>query len=208
MKRIFILMLLIILTCFNIDCSFMSTGLKEPENNKTIIVVGSISIDLFQYLNMTKTYRSGVKVIIAGRHKKNGSYVYKNYWVETDTRGYFYLENVPDGDYALRGFRFETVGPSYFLTVISPLQNKDDKFQVSRAVKIPDKTFVFNYPVQNRIANLWHNYFLIDRGQEVHPKVYFQYNNFRLVTGKTLMEPNVISYFTEKFPQSSWFKEN
>ena len=87
------------------------------------------------------------------------------------------------------------------------MQCENDKFEVSRTVKIPDGANVFDFPVQNRIVNLWHNYFILDRGQDVHPKVYFQYNDFRLVTGKTLLEPSVVSYFAEKYPQSSWFKE-
>jgi len=207
MKRILILSLLIFLISFSTYCSFLSSGLKEPENDNTIVVVGSIAVDLFEYRDITKTFRSGVKVIIAGRYRVNGTFVHKNYWVETDARGYFYLDNVPNGDYALRGFRFQTVGPSYFLTVTNPLQNENDKFEVSRTVKMPDGANVFNCPVQNRVVNLWHNYFIIDRGQDVHPKVYFQYDNFRLVTGKTLLEPSVVSYFAEKYPQSSWFKE-
>ena len=174
-------------------------------NDDKIIVIGSIAIDLFEYRNMTKTYRSGVDVIIAGRYVENGSVVHKNYWIETDDRGYFYLENIPNGDYALRGFRFQTVGPSFFLTVTNPLQNENDNYTVSRAAKLSETAHIFNFPVQNRIVNLRHNYFILDRGQEVHPRVYFRLDNLRLATGKNLLEPDVLTYFKEQYPQSKWF---
>ncbi|HDL18631.1 MAG TPA: hypothetical protein ENH29_06220 [Bacteroidetes bacterium] len=194
-------------TVAGISCSFMKSTFQEPKDEKRIIVVGSIAIDLFEYRNITKTYRSDVQVIIAGRYRKNGKVVHKNYWATTDDRGYFFLANVPEGDYALRGFRFQTVGPSFYLTVINPLKTEKDKFMVTRTAKLPDAAFVFKYPVINRIVNLRHNYFILDRGKTVHQRVYYRLENLRLVTGKTLVEPDVVSYFAGKYPRSAWFKK-
>ena len=188
-----------------LSCSFAGRTLPEPKNDKNIVVIGSIAIDLFEYRGMTKTFRSGVKVILAGRHKEGEKVVHKDYWVNTDERGYFFLPNVPEGDYALRGFRFQTVGSDFFLTAINPLRTENEKYVISRAAKIPDGAFFFKFPQFNRNINLRHNYFIVDRGQEVHPHVYFRLDNLRLVTGEILQEPDVESYFKGRYPQSLWF---
>lgn len=192
---------------FFLSCSFSSKTLPDPQNDKNIVVIGSICIDLFEYRGISKTFRSGVKVIIAGRHKEGEKIIHKNYWVETDERGYFFLPNVPEGEYALRGFRFQIVGSDFFLTAINSLRSENDKYIINRAAKIPDGAFVFKFPLTNRTVNLWHNYFIVDRGQEVHPRVYYTLDNLRLVTGEILQEPDVLSYFKSRYPQSRWFQD-
>jgi hypothetical protein len=205
-KTKLLLVYLLLLGIVILSCSFAGRTLPEPNNDKNIVVIGSIAIDLFEYRGMTKTFRSGVKVIISGRHKEGEKVVHKDYWVNTDERGYFFLPNVPEGDYALRGFRFQTVGSDFFLTAINPLRTENDKYVISRAAKIPDGAFVFKFPQTNRMVNLWHNYFIVDRGQDVHPHVKYTLDNLRLVTGEILQEPDVASYFMSRYPQSIWFK--
>lgn len=187
-------------------CSFMGSGLQEPKDENSVIVVGGITIDLFEYRNSTQTYRSNVEVIVAGRYEQEGKTIHKNFWVTTDNRGYFFLSGVPEGDYALIGFRFQTVGPSYFLTVVNQMNSENDKFEVLPTAKLPAQTSVFKYPARGSIVSLRQNYFIIDRGQDVHQKVYYRYDNLRLATGKTLLEPGVVSYFRNLYPESSWFK--
>ncbi len=187
-------------------CSFMGSGLQEPKDEKSVIVIGGLAIDLFEYRNSTQTYRAYVEVIVAGRYQQEGKTIHKNFWVTTDDRGYYFLAGVPKGDYALIGFRFQTVGPSYFLTVVNQMNSENDKFEVVPTAKLPDQISVFKFPARGTIVNLRQNYFIIDRGQEVHQKTYFRFDNLRLATGKTLLEPDVVSYFKNRYPESSWFQ--
>ena len=205
-KKVFPRILSLGLIGFNLGCWSAQNKLVEPKKPDTMAVIGSIAIDLFEYRGITMTYRADVEVIIAGVYKEKGQTVHKNYWVRTDDRGYFFLVNLPRGEYALRGFRFQTVGPSYFITAVNLLRDEKDDFLVTQSASIPEGAYFFKYPAQNRFVNLRHNYFIVDRGQTVHHKVYFQMDNLRLVTGKTLLEPDVLTYFKAKYPGSAWFR--
>jgi|Deesub1362B_J571_1020462.scaffolds.fasta_scaffold16397_2 hypothetical protein len=190
------------------NCAGPVQQFREPQDASRYLVVGSLVVDLLEYRGITDTYRGGIEVSIAGRHVENGQVVHKNYWTMTDDRGYFFLANVPPGDYALRGFRLKVVGGDFFLNVVNPLRTEKDPYRVVKLGPLPDGAFVFPFPAQKNIVNLRHNYFILDRGKEVHHRVYFRLENFKTISGRILNEPDVISYFRSLHPSSLWFQRN
>ena len=178
---------------------------SAPKTDRSFLVIGALTVDLLQYRNITETYRGGIDVIIAGRLKKGGRYIYKNFWTKTDDRGYFFLANVPPGEYALRGFRIQVLGPAFHLLVFSRLRSEKDPYEVVQNARIPVLAGYFPFPARGRIVNLRHNYFILDHGIKAIARNYFKLENLKLVTGRTITEPDVLTYFKQTFPGSGWF---
>lgn len=190
-----------------LGCAAGSTGFKEPgSNGNTLIVLGSLAVDLFEYEGMTRTYRDGVDAIIASKRVTGGKEVYRNYWVKTDDRGYFTLSNVPDGEYSLRGFRIQTFGGPYYLTAVSRLEGPD-QFNIHNKGAVPESGSQFDFIKQNRIVNLRHNYFIVDRGESVHHRVFHRFDDLETASGTRIREPDVLDYFKSKHKDSGWFKQ-
>lgn len=189
-------------------CASVTTTFQEPKTPNTVLVVGSVIVDLFEYRGSSTTHRDGVDVIIAARFQQKGKIIHKNYWVKTNPNGYFVLSNMPAGDYTVRGFRVKLAGSSFSITVANPYRNEKDTFNVlGRSKKIPDGAFHFDYLKQGRILNLRHNYFVVDRGEAVHHKTYFRYDNLKMVTGKIILEPDILTYFKRRYKDSLWFNQ-
>ena len=186
-------------------CASFVTTFQEPKDPNSVLVVGSAIVDLFEYRGNSTTHRDGLDVILAARYTQKGKVIHKNIWVKTNSRGYFVLSNAPPGEYTVRGFRIRIAGSSFSIIVANPLRNQNDKFEVVNPSKIPDEAFHFEYSKQGRIIDLRHNYFIVDRGEIVHHKKYFRYDNLKMVTGIVILEPDVITYFKQKYQDSQWF---
>lgn len=186
-------------------CASVVTTFQEPKDQNSVLVIGSVIVDLFEYRGRSTTYHDGLDVVIAARFKHNGKIIHKNYWVKTNSRGYFVLSNVAPGDYTVRGFQIKIAGSSFKINVASPLRKENDEFLVVGPSKIPKGAFYFSNFKQGRIIDLSHNYFIVDRGEIVHHKSYFRYDNIKMVTGKIILEPDVMTYFKRRFQDSQWF---
>jgi len=186
------------------SCAGPVSQLHDPKGEQSCLIIGSVIADVFQYKGITRTYKYGIDVAIVGRVIENGQERIRGFWAKTDARGYFALSNVPPGEYALKGFRVYVIAGEYSLTVINDLKSPEDRYYIKSSRYIPFTGQYFKYRPRNRIVNLQHNYFILDRGQTVHHRELHRLSGFQLVTGRYLTEPSVPEYFLKRFPKSRW----
>lgn len=204
-----------------------SKSVTSPSNDSTYLVCGSIILEK-NYTrtldgstigeakkpavgrDVQETYRKGIEVTIIGKIlDKKGEEKFKNFYANTDENGYFFIENVPLGEYALRGFQAysdanENIG------VFSSLGSVNDPY--FRMGPLGQESFFkgtyFPYKPNNRIINLRHNVFFLSNTPMLGHQTFLEIRNqnFNFKTIKYTMLP-IEQYLIDKFPENGW-KQN
>ncbi len=187
-----------------IGCAGVHPKLEDPKGDQSVLLIGSIIADVFEYHHITDTFKYATDVAIVGRVNENGRQKIRLFWTKTDEHGYFYLANLPPGEYGIQGFRVKVIGSEDMITVVNDLQDSTEHFHVVARPIIKKTATYFPYKPKNRVVDFGHYYFLLDRGQEVHVKKLYRIKKLRLVTGEDLNEPPVAYYFFNKYPNSGW----
>lgn len=187
-----------------VGCAGVHPKLEDPKGEQSVLLIGSVIADVFEYHHITDTFKYATDVAIVGQVEQNGRLKTKLYWTKTDEHGYFYLANLPPGAYGIQGFRVKVIGSEDMITVVNDLQDSTEYFHTVRRPIIKKRATYFPYKPKNRVVDFGHNYFLIDRGQEVHYKHFYRIKDLRLVTGDLLNEPPVAYYFFNTYPNSGW----
>ena len=76
--------------------------MQEPEAGKCI-VVGALLVENNGVDDFYDAMKSDITVILVGKSIINGEESIEGYRIKTDENGYFYLPNVPQGAYVLKG---------------------------------------------------------------------------------------------------------
>jgi len=179
-----------------------------PTSENTVLIVGQVVLENnFYNTNQTEVVKNGIQVAVIGQIEKNGKKKIVGYWTTTDENGYFYLADVPNGTYNLKGIK-GVVSRGTLVTITNPLKYTGSVFQIQPGeIVIFDGRF-FPFKPQNRIVDLQHNLFVIDKTSErtgsVNHMAYMSLKHAKLVTGETITEPPVPKYFLEKYPTSPW----
>jgi hypothetical protein len=201
--KIFIVFTLLVL----VACGGRIVTLVEPENDETLIVVGSIILQNNGYTPGADVYMDGIDVMITSKIMVNGEEKIKDYWVVTDQNGYFQLSNVPAGNYALKAIK-TTVGVQRLVTIANSLRYSGAEFQIQSRENIPFGAEYFEEKVVGRVVDLKHNFFLIDYASQSNYRVQVRKANLVpkavLVNGAEMTRPSVPEYFIQKFPESKW----
>jgi len=108
MNRKFIFITLII-SIFIFNCSSSVQMVPEPLENKNLLI-GSLLFDIDGYEDNFTTIRRNIEVAIVGKFVKDGIIENFGQWATTDENGYFFIPNLADGEYAIKGFRTHLIG--------------------------------------------------------------------------------------------------
>ena len=187
-----------------LQCATGTQSLKPPADDRSFLLIGSI---LFQssYLDYeAEVLRGSIEVAILGMTEEDGRVKKKGYWTMTDDDGYFFLDNMPPGQYALKGLML-TLSDGTRLIISSPLRYPGDLgFVLQDTEGIIFEGNHFPLKPQGRIMNLEHNYFTIDRTSKIGHAARPSTQGLELITGERIDLPPVPEYFIEAYPESAW----
>ena len=206
MKKLMLLLPILLALNSIWGCAGLQPRFEEPKNNTSVLLIGSVIVDVFEYHHITDTFKYATDVAIMGQVEENGRIKKKLFWTKTDSHGYFYISNLPPGEYGLKGFRVKILGSEDMITVVNDLSDSTDHYNVVSKPVIKKAGNYFPYKPKSRVVDFGHNYFFIDHGKDVHVKHLYRIKDLRLVTGEYLTEQPVAYYFYNKYPKSTWRK--
>lgn len=196
-----------------------SKTVTVPADNSSYLICGSLIVENNFYSSsgdiggftegrqVEETYTKGIEAAVLGKHlSENGNEESKVYYIETDENGYFFLENLPPGEYALKGFRI-SLNDGRYLTVFSDLDGAESAYLMRRREDqmIIAKGDYFPYPAFNRIVNLRHNIFFMSNtymvGHQTGVVIRDQSFNFNDIKYN---RDTIEQYLIDHFPENGW----
>lgn len=187
----------------SINCGSSLQNLPQPHESKNLII-GSLIFEIDGYQNIYRTFRDNIEVAIVGRYVENGQLKQFGEWVITDEYGYFYLANVPDGEYAIKGFRSRVISIGD-VTVVNYLNNPDrNYYELLHNDLIGFNADLFDTRQNHRIINFQHNVFKLFQNEIVEHKRLNRLRDYKLSDGNEIDEQPVPVYYIENFPDSGW----
>lgn len=194
---------LILVLVFLVSCGTSIQTIQEPMQNQNLII-GSIIFDIDGYEeNFTTLYRN-IEVAIVGRNVKDGMFRDFGRWTTTDENGYFFIPNVPDGEYAIKGFRAYLIGLGE-LTIENELIDPQYNFyEIDDENTLSFGAELFDTRSNQRIINFKHNYFKLYRGKIIDFKRFDRIRDLKLSMGDVLNRNPAPVYFIEKYENSGW----
>lgn len=193
-------------------------SITVPVDDNSYLVCGSILVENNWYSSgesgivsdgrqVEEVYEKGVEIAVLGKYTdENGMEKTKGYYTTSDEKGYFYLENVPPGNYALKGFRI-SMNDGRYLTVFSDLDGAESAYLQRRRQEqmIIFKGDYFPFPANNRVVNLRHNVFYMANTAMCGHQTFVVIRDmgFNFSSKKHTKEP-IEQYLIEKFPDNGW----
>jgi hypothetical protein len=186
--------------------------ITEPASGGLNMVVGALLIENMGVDFKSETLSGKVDVYLVGKKKSDNSIV--SYKLKTDNNGYFCVENVPAGNYLIKGVRV-MVGSKYEAKVVNDLELPNSGYYLQRNIQDPIIMEAEWLPKQpdDRVLDLG---FLYIGFQPTGGEAGLSYNllienfdfadNKELNLGKTYNLVTPFDYFKSKFPESPWFK--
>ena len=205
MKKYLILLLIVGMLQFQCGGG-KQVALTAPVGDNILIMGGILVENLtFSSLGRYETIESGIDLVVLGKSEKGGEI--KGYQIVSDNSGYFYLENVPRGQYIIKGAKaiLEDQSEVRFMN-----DWQDNRIRFYRLVR-PEQTIDFSavyFPkqeMQGKILNIGIGYFGLEPGS-ISYKTLTELKNQKLGTEKVHNRLNPLDYFKSKFPDSAWFK--
>ncbi len=205
MKKYFLFVLILGIIGFQINCGGVSSVLTAPIDDN-VLVLGGI---LFENLTNTslgrfETVESGVEIVIVGKDEKSGEI--KGYRTVTDKNGYFHLENVPRGQYVVKGLLVMLEDQSTIRITNDWTFTKSPYYKLTRPEQIIDFNVTY-FPKQEtggKVMSIGIWYYGMDMGSFQHfivPKL----ENRKIRTEKVHNRQTTIDHYKAKFPDSPWF---
>lgn len=197
-------MLIVLLVTFQLlNCSSSVQMVPEPVEQKDLLI-GSLIFDIDGYQDNFQTIFKNIEVAIIGRYVQDGQLKNFGHWVTTDENGYFYIANVPDGEYAIKGFRVQLIGLGN-IGIENELDDPEQNYyELSDEEMIGFSGELLDTRSHQRIVNFKHNIFTLHRTRIVDHKRFDRLQNIKLSTGEVLNDPPVPVYFMERFEGSGW----
>ena len=194
----------VIFSLVMLNCAGSLTSMKEPSEGKNLII-GSVIFENNGYQNRNDVYFSNLEVAIIGIYNEDGNEKVYGKLVFTDKNGYFFIPNVPDGRYAVKGIRVNLAGQAY-LTITNEFRTAVDNYQIQPTENIVYSGTLFDNRPNNRVINLKHNYFTIHPNSEIRYGAYDKIEEFKASNGELLSRPLIYESFIKKYPESGWNK--
>lgn len=214
-------MLFVFLTAsllFFFGCAGTGNGIKtldEPQESG-VLFIGNINVENINQGFEFDNWDYPMQVVIVGKGKDD---VLKKYTVTTDRKGYFFLPNVPVGQYAIKAVIVPLFG-SQPIKLINDLDSYDSQFyrlrhpeeEVEATAKwlpLAGEARILNFDITwlgLRIADVE------DISSLTIGKVLMQKSKDALTSkrfwndGYAYTRITPLDYFKQKFPQASWWK--
>jgi len=196
-------LVLIIFSILLFGCSGSVQMLPAPAENKNLLI-GSLLFDIDGYEDNFTTLRKNIELVIVGRYAEGNDIKNFSQWVTTDEDGYFYIANVPDGEYAIKGFRTYLIGLGNLTVENELLDPQRNYFVLKNEYFISTTGELFDVRSGQHIVNFQHNIITLHRGGIIDNQRYDRLQDLKLSTGEVLNRPPVPVYFMEKFEGSGW----
>ncbi len=204
MKTVYNL-LFIFLLIFLLNCSSSLQMLKEPVDQKNLII-GSLIFDVNGYQDNFVTVKENIDVAIIGRVVKDGEIKTLGFWTITDEYGYFSLANVPNGEYAIKGFRTRVIGIGDIIIENELVDPQRNYFELKRQGVVCFSGSLFVTKTNQRVVNFKNNLITLNTKEFVQFERLNRLNDVKLTTGEIVDELPVPVHFFEKYEQSGWAK--
>ncbi len=202
-KFILLIFLIVFVGCTPPD----PPSLEEPISNDSLIIIGSIVVEDDYYTEVPGVHFEGIEVAILGEIIENGQLKKKGFWTKTDENGYFYLLNMPRGQYALTGIRLYLNNQS-LLVITNSLFTQESEFEIANGDHIPFMGNYFDISPKGRVVNLQTNYFSVDTQSRGYRDLkYFRRSSIhglRLIDGIKLEMNPPNKYYSDLFSGSAW----
>ncbi|MCK5737933.1 hypothetical protein KAH55_02080 [bacterium] len=202
-KYIILPLLLIIMV---MACTPTPIKIAEPESDK-MLVIGAVVVEDDYFTPNTGVHLDDIEVAVLAEYVKDGKLKTTGYWARTDPNGYFYLTNVPRGNYALTGLRFILTDGSE-LVIFNSLTSPDDNFRISEFSHIGFIGNYFDIEPHGSLINLQTNYFSLDEQSRSFLDVkYFRrksIDGIKMVDGNILEMVPTQNYFLRKLGGTGW----
>ena len=207
MKKIVSFFTVLLLTVCIASCGGMVTQLKmqEPEAGKSI-VIGAVLVENNGIDDMYEAQKANIVVVLIGKHIINGEEFIQGYRLKTDANGYFYLPNVPQGAYVLKGIEVD-IGFSGRVLISSRWDGSNQIF--IPAGKMIDHV-VRSWPeeIHENVIDLRINYFMFDPSRRIYADQFMSLKeNTLAIEGRSQTMPNPKVYYRDKYPQIKSFKK-
>ena len=179
--------------------------MQEPETGKALLV-GAVLVENNGLDDVYEAVTGNINVIIVGKHIENTKEIIQGYRLETDENGYYYLSNVPQGAYVLKGIEVN-MGYSGRMLITS-------RWDGPRQIYVPESRLidyvVRNWPeeVKSPVNDMGIRYIKVDPSQQIYTDNFHSLkdNSLALKNIRHTM-PNPIVYFRGKYPEIKCLQE-
>jgi len=195
--------LLLVVAIILVNCSSSVQMLPPPVEHKNLLI-GSLIFDIDGYKDNFTTIRHNIEVAIIGKLVKDSDIQNFSQWTMTDENGYFFIANVPDGEYAIKGFRTHLIGLGNLIIENELIDPQRNYFELKSSDVVAVTGELFDVRPHQRVINFDHNIITLHRSGIIADKRYDRLQDLKLVTGETLSSTPVPIYFMEKFAGSGW----
>jgi hypothetical protein len=175
------------------------TSLTDPQEGG-ILLIGSVVVGGVNEVRELEP----LAVYVMGDVEQEGEIVRVGYTVTPDVNGFFALENVPPGDYTLKGVQYGWDGIPRHL-IWHPMRYGTDRWQRQDWTTIPAYTGEIDAVEQRgRVADFGHNIFIVSSGTDI------RHHHRTMISGETFDlqysydRPRSAEYFLQQFPGSGW----
>ena len=193
----------LLLFSFLFTCTSSVQMLPEPVENKNLLI-GSLIFDIDGFEDNFTTIRQNIEVVIIGRFVEEGNVKNFGQWVTTDENGYFFIANVPDGEYAIKGFRTHLIGLGNLTIENELIDPQRNYFELMDKDVISMTGELFDVRSDQRIVNFRHNIITLHRSGIIDNRRYDRLKDMKLSTGEVLNSPPIPINFLEKFEGTGW----
>lgn len=201
MKKIISGCLIFLIFILYSGCGSSAVQLKmqEPEVGKCI-VVGAILVENNGVDDYYQVHKSKITVILVGKSVINGEESIEGYRLKTDENGYFFLPNVPQGAYVVKGLEL-SIGYGGQTLITS---RWDGARQIFHPAGNMIDYVVRSWPeeVLECVNDMGINYFMIDPSMGIYSNQYSELRGNVLALKEithTMTDP--ASYYKSKYPQ-------
>lgn len=187
----------------HLTCSSTEQMLPEPLPEQNLII-GSLLLDIDGYQDNFATIEKNIEVAIIGSVEKNGKIQRFGQWATTDENGYFYLPNVPAGEYAIKGFKTRWSGIGDLVIANELVDPQRNYYELLESDIIAFTGDLLDVRSDRGVINFGHNIFTLHRGGMIRWQRYDRIRDMKLATGEIIQRPPVAYYFAEKFATTGW----
>lgn len=188
---------------FMFSCSGAVQMVPEPAGNGNLLI-GAVILNIDGYKDTFLTLQDGIEVAVVGRYFENGVEKKFGRWVRTDEEGCFFISNVPEGEYAIKGFVVNQIGLGELRIANELIDAQRNYYELNVFDTIGFSADLFDTRSVKRIVNLNYNIFTIYANELVDFKKYEVLRDFKLTTGGEVNAPPLPVWFIETYPESGW----
>ena len=180
-------------------------NMQEPEEGKCV-VVGAVLVENNGVDDFYDVSKSDITAIVVGKSIINDEEQIEGYRLKTDQNGYFFLPNVPQGAYVLKGIEI-SLGYKGVTLITS-------RWDGARQIFIPTGKMI-DYVVRSWpeeilecVNDMGISYLMIDPSMGIYSDTYSELRNTVLALKSfTHTMSNPVKYYQEKYPKIQCFSK-